>query len=318
MENPTQDDRKKHQPLMVYSRKRRRRIISQEDGESHTTASSNNGAHHTQSLSMNNSNNKAISVYSRRGRTRRRRSRKKADALEVKFEVEGPCVKSSDSPIDFTTVTEMRNGNSNNNNKEIEALGCCKTVERRHYELRSMVSRRAQSQLSTTAEHIKPEVSTVSDLTQVPTNKVTHRLQRTKSARRGHRKYLKYSTILRNTGLENCTAIITECGKDSDVYKEDEDYMGDQRKEKMTRTLESLYACSIITEDFCVKPWYLKYSTILKDTSYEDGNDKITEHGKDPVVYIEDEDYLGEERKQKVTRSVESLYTCPIATGIFA
>lgn len=318
MENPTQDDRKKHQPLMVYSRKRRRRIISQEDGESHTTASSNNGPHHTQSLSMNNSNNKAISVYSRRGRTRRRRSRKKADSLEVKFEVEGPCVKSSDSPIDFTTVTEMRNGNSNNNNKEIEALGCCKTVERRHYELRSMISRRAQSQLSTTGEHIKPEVSTVSDLTQVPTNKVTHRLQRTKSARRGHRKYLKYSTILSNTGLENCTAIITECGKDSDVYKEDEDYMGDQRKEKMTRTLESLYACSIITEDFCVKPWYLKYSTILKDTSYEAGNDKITEHGKDPVVYIEDEDYLGEERKQKVTRSVESLYTCPIATGIFA
>lgn len=295
---------------MVYSRKRRRRIISQEDGESHTTASSNNGPHHTQSLSMNNNNNKAISVYSRRGRTRRRRSRKKADALEVKFEVEGLCVKSSDSPIDFTTVTEM--GNGNNNNKEIEASGCCKTVERRHYELRSMVSRRAQSQLSTTAEQIKPEVSTVSDLTQVPTNKVTHRLQSTKSSRRGHRKYLKYSTILRNTGLENCTAIITECGK------EDEDYMGDQRKDKITRTLESLYACSIITEDFCVKPWYLKYSTILKDTSYEDGNDKITEYGKDPVVYIEDEDFLGEERKQKVTRSVESLYTCPIATGIFA
>jgi len=300
---------------MVYSRRRRKRIISQEDGESHTTASSNNGPHHTQSLSMNNNDNKAISVYSRRGRTRRRRSRRKTDALEVKFEVEGLCVKSSDSPIDFTTVTEM--GNGNNNNNEIEASGCSKTLKRRHYELRSMVSRRVHSQLSTTAEHIKPEVSTVSDLTQVPTNKAMHRLQRPKSVRRGHRKYLKYSTILRNTGLKNCTAIITECRKDSDVYKEDEDYMGDQRKEKITRTLDSLYACSIITEDFCVKPWYLKYSTILKDTSYdEDGNAKITEHGKDPVVYIEDEDYLGEERKQKVTRSVESLYTCPIATGI--
>lgn len=301
---------------MVYSRRRRRRIISQEDGESHTTASSNNGPHRTESLSMNENNNKSISVYSRRGRSRRRRSRRKTDALEVKFEVEGLCVKSSDSPINFTIVTEMGNGNNNNNN-EIEALGYCKTVNTRHYELRSMVSRRVQSVLSTTAEQIKPEVSTISDLTQVPTNKATHRLQRTKSARRGHAKYLKYSTILRNTSLKNCSAKITECGKNSDVYKEDEDYMGDQRKEKITRTLESLYACSIITEDFCVKPWYLKYSTILKDTSYEDGNAKITEPGKDPVVYIEDEDYLGEERKQKVTRSVESLYTCGIATGIF-
>jgi len=111
----------------------------------------------------------------------------KTDVLEVKFEVEGLCVKSSDSPIDFTTVTEM--GNGNNNNNEIEASGCSKTLKRRHYELRSMVSRRVHSQLSTTAEHIKPEVSTVSDLTQVPTNKAMHRLQRPKSVRRGHRKY---------------------------------------------------------------------------------------------------------------------------------
>ncbi|KAH9288543.1 hypothetical protein KI387_032660 [Taxus chinensis] len=125
------------------------------------------------------------------------------------------------------------------------------------YQLRSAVCRPAQSQLSTTAEEAKPDVSATSELTQVvvlPRKANRRVLQRAKScAPRRRRRYLKYSTILKNTGcvIDNTKSII-EYGKDSDVYNVVEDYMGDDRKQQITRTIESLYALPIAYEGFCM------------------------------------------------------------------
>eukprot|EP00252_Welwitschia_mirabilis_P013141 TRINITY_DN2901_c0_g1_i2.p1 TRINITY_DN2901_c0_g1~~TRINITY_DN2901_c0_g1_i2.p1 ORF type:complete len:220 (-),score=29.59 TRINITY_DN2901_c0_g1_i2:266-925(-) len=138
--------------------------------------------------------------------------------------------------------------------------------QRKACESRSSV----QSLMSTTGEE-----SSLSDLTQIPVKvKTVRNLQRDTASRRHRKKYLKYSTILRNSTNENDNAKI--CEQTTDTSRADEDCLGEERKNKITRSLESLYACSIVVDDFFKKPC--------------------------------DEDFLGDERKHKITRSLQSLY----------
>ncbi|XP_057840958.1 uncharacterized protein LOC131050729 isoform X1 [Cryptomeria japonica] len=273
------------------------------------------------------------------------------DTHVVKLEAEAPeCLNSSDSPMndDFTSIitaetihstkgsSAYANGNRSEqlgrrkkgseqsdyrkngselldqgtNKKKRPRLAVCRSVQ---YELRSTVSRPVQSQLSTTAEEAKPDVSATSELTQVVMlpNKASHRaFQRARNgAPKRHRRYLKYSTILKNTnhGIGNIVH-----GNDSDVCQDVEDYMGDERKRKVIRTIESLYAFPADYQDFYMRPWYLKSSTMSKDLSYESDNSKITRHGEYPDLYTQDEDDIEDERKKKVFRSIESLYVCSL------
>lgn len=277
MENLIQNRKKQKQqkPLLVYHRRIKR-----------TTETPCKEV----ALNNNNKHNKPIIVY------RRKRRRITTDFNAVKLEGQDP-----DSPIVFTSITDFESTRSNVKSDGLELLGCGEIEKKRAYDLRSTrISRSAESQLSAIiSKEAKPDVSTTSDLNGV---------QRAKRTPRPRRRYLKYSTLLKNTSYGIGNTEVIEYRKDSNAYKDEGNCMAilknasygihctefiEYRKDEVYKEAEDCMAN-------------------FKNTSYGIRNGKFFEYGNDFDIYKEVEDYMGDERKHKITRTIESLYALPI------